>query len=314
MEPIRRAIALALCTAAAGCGSCEPDRASPKRDGTAPALAASGAGEVPSRAPARRTTVPCRAVAADGEVRLQTEDGGVVLAPQDELEPGHWVWLSPDARLVAKDPRTSRETTFRGLGHVQPCVGQAEESWITSGRFESTAGAGEMAGAEEWVVTPLGVVRFGAGKVIIDAPAGTSSVEIEVASAIAFVWPAQDASVRGPDGGAVPAASDEGWLRVSGTSATLGRAAQRPPPEASRAAIEACRAAGRSAHELAGALVGADASGKTAAAQVTARRVARAACAVAAIRVDSLFEGAGKEALSESLKEADALWRALPGP
>lgn len=258
--------------------------------------------------------MPCRAIAADGEVRLQTDDGGVVVSLQDELEPGHWIWLSPDARLVAKDPRTSRETTFRGLGHVQPCVGRTEESWVTSGTFESTAGAGEMPGAEQWVVTPLGVVRFGAGRVTIDAPAGSNTVEVEVPSATAFVWPAQDASVRGPDGGGASAASDEGWLRVSRTSATLIRPARRPPPEGARAAIEACRTAGRTAHELAGALVGADASGKTAAAQVTARRLARAACAVAAIRVDSLFDRAGKEALSESLKEADALWRTLPVP
>jgi hypothetical protein len=256
--------------------------------------------------------LPCRAIAVDGEVRIDTEDGGVALARQDEVEPGHWVWLSPDARLVAKDPRTTRETTFRGLGHVRPCVGLAEESWVTSGTFESSVGAGEIPGAEEWVVTPLGVVRFGAAKLSVDAPVGSDTVRVGVAEGTAFVWPAQDASAAGPDGGVTPSPVDEGWARISGASATLTRTARRPPPEAARTAVDACRTAGRSAHDLATVMVSVNAGAKTAAAQVTARRLARAACAVAALRVDALFNRAAKETLSESLKEADTLWRSLP--
>jgi hypothetical protein len=266
----------------------------------------------PSSTGARRTAIGCRAIAVDGEVRLQTEDGGTNLRRQDEIEPGRWVWLSPETRLVAKDPRTTRETTFRGLGHAKPCVGLGEESWVTSGTFESTVGSGEAPGAEEWVVTPLGVVRFGAAKLTVDAPVGAERVQVDVTTGAAFVWPAQDASIRGPDGGATPGPSDEGWVRVSAGSATLTRTPRPAPPEGARAAIDACRTAGNSAHDLANALVSGDADGRTAAAQVKARRLARAACAVAAIRVDALYGVGNKENLSESLKDADSLWRSLP--
>jgi hypothetical protein len=311
-----------LASVVAGCDACEPNRSSTTRaeqssTGSAPAVgiaASVAAPQVEEGAKAHRVAVPCRAIAVDGDVQIDSDAGAVPLVRQDEVEPGHWLWLPPNARLVAKDPRTGRETSFRGLGHILPCVGLLEESWVTSGTFESAVGAGESPGAEEWVVTALCVVRFGAAKVTVEAPARPlhDLVRVGVADGVAFVWAAQDASIQGPDGGVTTSPIDEGWIRMSGAAATLSSVGGRSPLDSARSAIDGCRALASSAYGLAGALLGVDADGKTAVAQVTARRLARAACAVASIRVDTLANRTGKEALSASLKEADGLWRSLP--
>ena len=94
--------------------------------------------------------VPCRAIAVDGPVRVlksveraaeRGDDGGLeraadggdagtALALEGQIPSEAWLSLSPDARLVAKDPRTTRETTFLGPARVRACVDHREESWV----------------------------------------------------------------------------------------------------------------------------------------------------------------------------------------
>lgn len=107
--------------------------------------------------------IPCRAIAVDGSVRSDDDvDAGAspnALALRGEIPSEGWLSLGADSRLVAKDPRTTRETVFVGPARVRPCVAHREEAWVASGRFESAVGAGETPGAEEWLVTPLAVAR-----------------------------------------------------------------------------------------------------------------------------------------------------------
>ena len=120
------------------------------------------------------------------------------LAPTDA-----WLELAKGSRVVAKDPRTARETTFRGPARVRACVGYSEESWVASGHFESAVGAGETPGAEEWVATPFGVVRYTAARLSVDV--GAHDADVVVESGQAFAW--------GTPGDA--GAADEGWTRLS---------------------------------------------------------------------------------------------------
>jgi hypothetical protein len=287
-----------------------------------------------------RALLPCRAIAVEGEVTPDSDgDAGPALAADAELSPEHWMSLGPGARLVAKDPRTTRETTFRGPGRVRACVDGLEESWLARGTFESSHGAGETPGAEEWVVTPLGAVRFAAAKLSVEALA--REVRVSVSDGSAFVWLARDASARGADGGALPgpgedAAADpgEGWMRVDAGAAALLPRVPRSPLEAARSAVDSCVALGRSAGDLALKLVSGDGGGgATAARQVATRRMARAACATAELRVEWLgADNAGPAAhrgqreyrplepasraeiprLAASLEEASGFWRSLP--
>src|SRR6516225_7041636 len=95
---------------------------------------------------------------------------------------------SPWAATPAWWPRTlARRGRRPSWGrHTRACVTHREESWLTAGRFESAIGAGETPGAEEWVVTPFGVVRYMAAKVAVEVRARDASVA--VGSGPVFLW------------------------------------------------------------------------------------------------------------------------------
>jgi hypothetical protein len=261
--------------------------------------------------------LPCRAIAVDGAVGVEPEgkagtDAGLErLAHNAELPEGVWLWLASDARLVAKDPRTTRETTFLGVARVRPCVGRREESWIASGSFESAVGAGETPGAEEWVVTPLAVVRYMAAKLHVDVRAAETTVSI--GGGDAFLWLADDVRegrpTPGVDGssGASTTLDDEGWRRTSDTVGgplkLVPAAGARSATDAARAVVDRCASLTKRARDLAGALIAgpADLDGGIAKEQVKTRRIARAACALATLRVASLSPSPSKDALSATL-------------
>jgi hypothetical protein len=326
-----------LCAAVA----CEPQKAA-LPDATPAGSGPSTAGSVPSVTPedpsvrmaawehARSAAlrIPCRAIAVDGEVLVEAApdaggpDGGARLASQAEMPADGWLSLGRDARLVAKDPRTTRETSFEGPARVRACVAHREESWLATGRFESTVGAGETPGAEEWVVTPSGVVRYMAGNIAVDVRA--QNVAVAVGSGIAFLW--LDDGVRATplrsrntdagtssDGGSTPTVDDDGWLRMGEGEVTLSGPA-RAPVEAARAAVDRCAGLAQRAEQLAVELFAGTAStdGSTAKQQVRTRRLARAACAVAALRVDTLPPSAPKGEMSARLDRASAAWASPP--
>jgi hypothetical protein len=281
--------------------------------------------------------LPCRAVAVDGDVRAEdvalpgsshgkgADDGGagLRLAARQELPPESWLGLGASARLVAKDPRTTRETTFLGPAQVRPCVARREESWVYAGVFESVAGAGESPGSEEWLVTPVAVLRYASAKLhVVVGPKGTA---VTSAGGLAFAWLADDARARwGGDAGAGAGGGDggragntDGWERVAESPVTIEPVAPLAPLPGARAAVERCAALADRSHELATVLMAPsvglpDAS--TAAEEVVAHRLARAACAVASLRIGTLPEAPAKDALAAKLNDAVAVWAALPSP
>jgi hypothetical protein len=306
--------AFSYLAAQAGCSACE----SGTTGGTDAATALPSASHPPAPPVGlgpRSAALPCRAIAVDGDVEQEAEDARVALAERSQIPREGWLSLSAGARLVVKDPRTSRETTFRGPGRARACVDLDEESWLAGGTFESALGTGETPGAEEWVVTHLGVIRFGAAKLTVDV--GSREVRVRVASGPAFVWAADDAAAHSSDGGLVKSMeADEGWVRIAEGAVTLTPAAFAPQLSAARSAVQACMALANASHELAAALLETDASPMTAMRQVATRRRARAGCGVAALRREVLSPSeAPPEAtagLSASLKDAAALWRSLP--
>jgi hypothetical protein len=317
----------------AGCGACEPDRGPP------PGASASASAPVP--APPSASTLPfplgsrvhapkvaCRAIAVDGDVHLDTgADAGLTPLLLDGLVPTEgWLALAPGAHFVAKDPRTTRETTFRGAGRARACVALAEESWIAAGGFDSSVGAGETPGAEEWVVTPFGVVRYSAAKVSIDVHA--RDARVTVTGGGAFAWPAADVTAKALNagapgsvagGGAPPsplAKTDDGWLRAD-AGLTFGAASPPASVDTARAAVTQCEALGKEAHDLGAVVMAGGADAGTIAVQVGTRRLARAACAVAALRTGALPASTPADTLAplnKGLTEASAAWSTVPSP
>ncbi len=290
--------------------------------------------------------LPCRAVAVDADVRAEgmpasgiahrdalkertaEEDAGAPVVPRAEILQEAWLTLGPRARLVAEDPRTTRETTFLGPARARACVGRREESWIAAGTFESVVGAGETPGAEEWVVTPLGVVRYAAAKVHVDVKGGMKAeTTVTLESGVVFLWLPDDARVKrakkdagndaaAPADASAASMSSEGWDRMNEGTRTLEPSAVRPALEGARSSVERCTSLADRSRDLATQLMAPsigmpDAS--TVSDQVTTRREARAACAIAALRVASLPPSAQEESLSARLRDAVAAWTSLPG-
>jgi hypothetical protein len=189
-------------------------------------------------------------------------------------------------------------------------VGSSEEAWVAEGAFESTAGAGEAPGAEQWVVTPHAVVRFASAKVRLGVrPTGTT---VTMVAGVAFVWPPAG---RGSDAGAL----EEGWQRLAAGSTLLG------PAGGTGDAVARCADLARRTHDLTAALFfpdGGAPTGATVTDQVTTRRLARAACAIGHLRVETdaplpggdggpLGTGA-QDDRRKLLETADVAWRSLP--
>jgi hypothetical protein len=101
---------------------------------------------------------------------------------------------------------------------------------------------------------------------------------------------------------------DEGWLRLATGKTKLGGAHDEP----ASATLDRCKTLSASARDLAARVMapgGANAS--TITQQVTTRRLARAACAVATLRVNAL-PPADAAPLQGPLATANSAWSGLP--
>ncbi|HLK39964.1 MAG TPA: hypothetical protein VKU41_24580 [Polyangiaceae bacterium] len=302
---------------------CRRERAPPVSSEALVDAAASTSSDSGPRAgpePLRPLQGGCRVMALSGDVRAD----GTPLAVEGEVpeEPqSTWLTLGPASKLAVKDARTTREVTLLGPGQARACVERREEAWLTSGALESEVGAGESPGAEEWVVTPESVVRYAAAKLRVEVrPKDTSVV---VAAGAAFVWPAGGSRVvvAAASDASVGGAGDDGeWKRVASTTqATIGPGSVRPAAhsvDGARAALDQCEPLARRSRDLAAILLGGagDAGGEVAAKQFETRRLARAACAVAELRIDSLPPAAlaDQPTLRSRLEAAAATWSSLP--
>jgi hypothetical protein len=242
-----------------------------------------------------------------------TESGDV---PEDA-----WVTLEAGGSLTARHPRSTRETTFNGPARFRSCVEQGEESWLADGTFESVAWAGERPGAEEWVMTPAGVVRYAAGRVEVTVtpatPTAGAKAFVKVTSGSANVWTEEDmgpvkpplsASTRTADAGMNVS---EGWVRIDGPrTVTMSVKKAGKPEEVAQAAVDRCKAAAKLAHELGMAISSPDASLATAAPRhIVARHIARAACGVAGVDAASLAASPSRDAMMAALHEAETDWK-----
>jgi hypothetical protein len=324
MPSVRVLPLLVLSASLARCGMCEPNSGpGPSASGSASAMApeagpSASPGASVHRPPRPKPHLLCRLIEGVGDARLENgSEAGVPLLVQGPVMSG-WIDLPAGGRFVAKDAQTTRETTFRGPGRVKACVLLEEESWIASGGFDSTVGAGESPGAEEWVVTPLGVVRYAAARLSVDV--GARDAHVAVASGGAFLWTPSDAVARGGAGPAGhPAGTEDGWLRADPGAFVLASTPSAPPPlslEGARAAVTACATLGQSAHDLTSQLMAGGADAGTVMAQVSTRRLARAACAVAGLRLGALPAtptlAAQLAPLSAQLAAGSAGWNSVP--
>ncbi len=170
-------LVVAALTATLGAPGCHTGSQS-KQEAASTAPSASAptrrAARAAASASARSITAPptlCRAVSLSGTVRLVPVDdasgaGGppTPVVESSEVSYDAWIDMESDGKLTIRSGRSSRETTFSGPGRLRACVGRDEEMWLLQGKAESTSSAGERPGAEQWVVTAAGVIRYGGAK------------------------------------------------------------------------------------------------------------------------------------------------------
>jgi hypothetical protein len=300
-------------------------------DGTSPALPGRGQDKtgtspaLPGRGQDKTGTSPAlpeRGQNKDGTSPASPKDAGAVLVTRDtDMPEGHWVLLGDGAKITTKDKTTTRELTFFGPGRARPCTHGEEEAWQWRGRFASTAGAGEHPGAEVWLVTPAGVVRYPGGELTVSAT-DTESV-VTVSSGVAFLWPATGTKTErtalpgfkaaaGADAGPKLGVGSDGWWRLDGGSAHIVAKSSTSSDGAARAASEDCTKLAQTAHELGVRLLEPDASVADLANQhIVARKLARASCALALARVDSLPAGKTRDDLVATVRKGESTWHSL---
>src|SRR5215472_9658771 len=146
----------------ASCGTCEPKPPPPEAGAEAARSPfASVTAPPPPRPVPKRPDAPCRAATVEGRIAfvpLVLTDAGVSqldagISAMGPVPSDQWLDLAAGARLVARDPNSTRETSFTGPARALACVDFDEESWLVRGTFDSVPGAGERPGGEEWVVT-----------------------------------------------------------------------------------------------------------------------------------------------------------------
>jgi hypothetical protein len=251
---------------------------------------------------------PCRAIAIGGVV-MPDGDAGRPLHTGETLPDG-FLALGDGGVVTAKDPASARETTLEGPGIARACVGGEAETWVLRGGFSSVPGAGEAPGAEEWVVTPLGAIRYSAAMMKVGVGKDLVTIKVVHGGAWAFgkmTWL--------PDAGAMPAAGaphpdPSGWTIIpEGATVTLS------PEGDVKSRVDRCAAVAKEARDLGASIVLPDANlSDMAPKHVEARRKARAVCAVARVAAEALAPNAADRAsLQSRAASADAEWRRI-GP
>jgi hypothetical protein len=235
--------------------------------------------------------LPCRAIAVLGKVT--DVDGGASLSLGGQL-PDSLFSLDDGAKMTVKSPSSGREVTFEGAATVRTCVAGDPEHWLLRGGFTALPGAGEKPGAEEWLITPFGIVRWASALVKVHIEKDRATVR--VTSGQASVYGPKVTSA--PDAGTVTPVVG-GWT-VASANVPLDLVSPGPP----KALVDTCASLAKTARDLGAQVMAPDASlGDLAPKHIEARQKARAACALA--RAAS----ASDKALSVRAEAADAEWR-----
>jgi hypothetical protein len=326
LSPSRLPVILSSLTVAlAGCGGCKGS-GSAGGDAAGAGLSSSSGSAVGPRPPVEGQKAPCRAISVVGRVAVR--DGAPLST--DALIPDAWLDMTSDGHFTAKHPRTTRETTFIGPGGVRVCVNGDEEAEITTGTFTSSPGAGEAPGMEQWVLTPLGAVRYVASATRIAVTAGV--LDVRVQSGSAYVYAASDVKAQAralpdPDGGPPkkgkdPQLDSEGWYRVDpGDDFVFSIAKASVPFDMAQALERDCAELAKHSHDLAYTLLhpyppptdGAVAWKVSTLSKdhVLTRRKAHGACGTARVRAWTLLPTPERAALLKTLDDDEATWRYL---
>jgi hypothetical protein len=270
----------------------------------APLPAVAGASSPPAvaaarpAAPAVASAPACRVMAVSGDIARGEEPVRAGDAWNDSVA----VELGPQATVRLMHTSSTRQWTLTGPARFVACDGGTEEIVLARGALRTEPGAGVRPGAEVWIGTPFGSLRYADARAELEVT--TAALGLRVASGP--LWFA-------PLGGDSPKER-----RVSDAATTF---AAKPYRVSVALAIARCQRAATQAAERADSLLSASSEplGARAAAHVRARQQAHGTCAsarAALLSVPRPLAGAepsdDPRAQWSELNGYDRLWRAVP--
>lgn len=260
-----------------------PTRHAPPPGPPQPASTPSSGHAATSGAPACRVVTLTGAATSDGQP----------LRVGDALRE-HPIELAAGARLHFVHVSSARAWSLEGPARGVACERGLEEIVLARGTLRAEPGSGVRPGAEVWVGTPFGALRYADAAASLNVGARQLSVRV----ATGRVW-------FTPLGGD---ASDE---RPVASAATFAAAPYRLSAARS---LERCSQDASAAEERARSLLAPSARplGERAAEHVRARQRARASCVSA--RAVVLDAPGGDPGAGAELARYDALWRGVPDP
>jgi hypothetical protein len=240
-------------------------------------------------------------------VRGTARRAGVPLLAGERLDARPAVELGTDTGLQLVHTATARAWSLSGPARFIPCEAGAEEVVLALGALRAQPGAGARPGAEVWVGTPFGSLRYLDASAEITASATSLRVRVDAGQ----VWfTALDASAA--------------ERSVSGTQTFTGKRYRLSRERATQRCGEDAASAEARAREL---LAGSTRPlGERAAEHVRARQRARASCLAAVAATLAAEPAASAEPASAASPSADVqagysalarydqMWRGIPEP
>jgi len=235
--------------------------------------------------------------------------------PSPGADASSWIDLKAGSSMSVKISDTGRELRFEGPGRVRPCADDG--AFVLEGSAVGLPGAGEGPGAEQWVATSCGVAVWNGGVHRFSAGADDCRLQSSTESCHVYLAPDMVADDVAVDGGAPDAGAP---IATAKFSLVTGRRTLRVHPKAPatreaavKTALAECTKAATDAETVGARLRGGEAGapkndgiGELAVQSIGIRRVARAACAVAAVRIARAGDKAADVA---ALTAADARFR-----
>ncbi len=242
-----------------------------------------------------------------GSFRLSSSDAGARVATGDPIPNGSFVDLAEGAEVTIRTAH-NREITISGPASATLCPDGEDGVFLSRGRLSAFPGTGVRPGADVWVATPLGVVRYDDAKIDLDAPKGDGTRLMVTASmASAELIAAPGVELRSENGGDAGPASPFAEVPLAAGATLVAERPAAPLARLVRELVGACTKESDGAREAARRLSdGPEAGplGERASAHVRARRRARAACETARAAA-GLGPGALDGSLAAELAAAD---------
>jgi hypothetical protein len=274
--------------AAASRGPASP-RPSPE-----PAGAAGASREGAPAAPASSPGARCRVMSVSGSAQRE----GLPLRAGDTLDRQQSVELGAASTLHLVHTSSARQWTLTGPARAFACERGAEEIVLASGTLRTEPGSGVRPGAEVWVGTPFGSLRYSDARAELQVTPEALRVQVSSGS----VWLS-------------PLGADATERELAGGTSTWPA---RPHRLASGVAMARCESDSRAAEALATALLAPSTEplGARAREHVRARQRAHASCSSALATLLASDAGGAQDAPTQAgysaLAASDRRWRGVP--